>query len=105
MEINKVGDLIPYHKSLQELWHKEEFQPVLELIKNLHQDEVNLIQTTNLNEPAEKLAIQLAVMQTRLKVYSFIFNLPAVIQSAKEQLEINVARKSRFEQAQERGEI
>jgi predicted Zn-dependent protease len=105
MEIKTVGDLIPYHKSLQELWHKEEFQPVLELVKSLHQDEVNAIQTANLNEPAERLALQLAVIQVRLKVYNFIFNLPDIIQTAKKQLEVNEIKKSRFGQAQERGEI
>ncbi len=78
---------------------------MLELIKSLHQDEVDVAQTVNLNEPAEKLAMRLAVMQTRLKVYNLIFNLPGLIQTTKEQLEVNVVKKSRFEQAQERGEI
>lgn len=78
---------------------------MLELVKSLHQDEVNAIQTANLNEPAERLALQLAVIQVRLKVYNFIFNLPDIIQTAKKQLEVNEIKKSRFGQAQERGEI
>ena len=78
---------------------------MLELVKSLHQDEVNAIQTASLNEPAERLALQLAVTQVRLKVYNFIFNLPGFIQTAKEQIEANEIKKSRFGQAQERGEI
>jgi hypothetical protein len=45
------------------------------------------------------------VIQVRLKVYNFIFNLPDIIQTAKKQLEVNEIKKSRFGQAQERGEI
>lgn len=103
MEIKQVGDLIPYHKSLQELWAKEEFQPVLLLVKALWDEAITDVRRANLDIPGEDCKANLAVFKTKLNMTNLIFNLPAMVKEAENQIQTNQFKKDRFAKAQEGG--
>ena len=105
MEINKVGDLIPYLKSLQELWGKEEFQPVLALFKGLHQEQVGAVQSIKLDNKSEDIKAEVAVLKSRLNLLSLFYNLPENVRKAKEDFESRAVVGDKLEKAREGGSI
>jgi hypothetical protein len=88
-----------------DLWAQEEFQPVLEFFKGIHQQSVNAIQDADLTEPAELVKTKITIIRERLRVCSLLYNLPVNIKEAKEQLEKNKIKQEAFVKSQESGGI
>jgi hypothetical protein len=99
-EINKLEDLIPYHDSLKELWEREErFHPVLRLLASLYKENVDqLIGQHRTGAVAEQF--ELAERAAVARITATLFNLPAAIKAAVDELE---KRKSYLEKMKEGG--
>jgi hypothetical protein len=78
---------------------------VLEFIKTLHQDEINRIQTINLNESAENVKAGTAMIKVKLVTLSLFYNLPTNITEAQKAKEVNDLKQASFARAQESGGI
>jgi hypothetical protein len=105
MEIKTLQELVPYHKSLQELWAKEEFQPVLAFLRGLHQEAVNEIQTFKLTEPAEDVKCDAGVLKTKLQFCALFYNLPSNIKVEIDKT-LNIEQmKAKIGKSQEGGSI
>ena|SRR5579862_5645890 len=105
MEIKAVGDLIPYHKSLQELWATEEFQPVLGFLKGLMLEQVEQLQTFSLEQSAEDAKTKITTIKTKMNFINLIHNLPERIKEAAEAIERKGNMKAKFADSQEGGNI
>jgi hypothetical protein len=106
MEIKQMGDLIPYHKSLQELWDKEEFQPVLAFLSSLRQEALDSFRTANLYQySAEHVKTKISSDKTQYNLANMLMYLPDVIKEAKELILKRTTKFEAFEQSQETGEI
>src|ERR1700735_836422 len=67
-EIKGIADLVPYHKSLKELWAREEFQPVLGLLASLRADAEMEVKRANIERPAEDCKAALAMIRIKLNL-------------------------------------
>lgn len=105
MEIKQVGDLIPYHKSLAELWDKEEFQPVLALLSSLYNESVDNLRRLDAAAESKLLRAQFATYKAQLNLANMLLKLPNVIQEAKEQIKAGQSAKLKFVSSQETGGI
>ena len=101
MEINKVGDLIPYRLSLKELWVKEEFQPVLGLLNSLKEEAILEFRMLELSENAEEVKTHVAILKTQLNIAGMFLQLPTVIKEAEEQIAQKEKHSMRLRQSQE----
>jgi hypothetical protein len=105
VEIKTIGDLIPYKQSLRELWAKEEFQPVLSLLKNSYQEQCNAVTGIDLSHASEDVKTEVAVLKTRMIVFILLFDLPGNIQNVEDQLAKNQDKVVKFKASQEGGEL
>ena len=101
MEINKVGDLIPYHKSLVELWTKEEFLPVLNLLCSLRDEASQEFKSFDFSKPLA----QLAIIQTKLKIFGMLVELPKTIELISQGIEAQQKQRDAYIKAQEGGNL
>lgn len=105
MEINKVGDLIPYKQSLMELWDKVEFLPVRLLCKAWWEESIQEMRALELKMPEPELRAAVSVIKTKLNFAGTLYDLPSVIQQAEQQIKDNEAKKIKFAASQESGGI
>ena len=105
MEINKVGDLIPYHKSLKELWDKEEFQPVLGLLSSLKEEAIVGLRVLDLKLSAEEVKTHAAILKTQLNLANMFLQLPAVVKEVEQNIEAQKNKVVAFKNSQEGGEL
>jgi hypothetical protein len=100
-EINKLGDLIPFLDSLQELWAEEaRFQPVLKLLAAFYRENADAI--IHVSRTGElRQAFELAEKAALARAFNLIYCLPEFIKAAKKALEEAEARKKSFAEAQE----
>ena len=105
MEIKQVGDLIPYHKSLQELWDKEEFQPVLAFLSSIRDEALTEFRSADSKSKERILRATFATTKTQFNLAAMLLELPKVVKFAKDQIEQQGKAKLRFVESQETGEI
>ena len=105
MEINKIEDLIPYRVSLQELWLKEEFQPVVEMLKNLQREAFNWARFDTTKLSAEEVKALSVRISTQLRVTEVFLELPQRLRALDEQQKYQEASVLKMRQSQEGGEI
>ena len=101
MEINKVGDLIPYRQLLKELWGREEFQPVLGLLNSLKQEAIDGVRILNLQKSAEEVKTHIAILKTQLNLANMLLQLPEVVEEIEENIEAQSRKVTTFKSSQE----
>ena len=105
MEIKGIADLVPYHKSLKELWAREEFQPVLGLLASLRADAVMEVKRANIERPAEDCKAALAMIRIKLNLLDSFTHLPDEIAAAAQLKEHQEQHRDKMVQSQESGGI
>ena len=105
MEINRIQDLIPYHKSLVDLWEQEGFQPVRLFLKAMREEALIGFRTLELKEPAETVKTRTAVLRTQYNLANLLLELPKAIKDAEALQEMQEQQKMKFKDAQEGGTI
>jgi len=105
MEISKVGDLLPYRKSLQELWEREEFQPVLAYLSRVRQEAYEAMCALNLLDSDEVIAAKTRIQVTQLKSFNSVLQLPQVLKEIEDRNERVASKLEQYQASQERGEL
>ena len=105
MEITKVADLIPHRKFLQELWAREEFQPVLAYLSRMRQEAYEALCAINLQDSSEEIAAKTRVYVTQLKAFNSTLQLPQVLKEIEDRNERAASKMEQYQASQERGEL
>jgi gas vesicle protein len=105
MEINKIEDLIPYRVALQELWLKEEFQPVMGLLASLKEEALSWARYDTTKESADTVKAISARVSTQLRVTEILLELPQRLRTLEEQLRHQEAQTLKMRHSQEGGEV
>jgi gas vesicle protein len=105
MEINKIEDLTPYRVALQELWLKEEFQPVMGLLNSLKEEALSWARYDTTKESADTVKAISTKISTQLRVVETLLELPQRLRTLEEQLQHQGSQKLKMERSQERGEV
>jgi hypothetical protein len=105
MEIKTVADLIPYRPSLQELWLKEEFQPVLILLARLRQEAISKIENMPPNLEASTAKAGASIISTELRFTGLLLNLPTRLKELEEQIKQKEQSVLKMKHSQEGGNV
>jgi len=105
MEINKVADLIPHRKFLQELWAREEFQPVLAYLSRMRQEAFDSFVAIDFTKPAEEVKTLAAMYVMQLKSFSTMAQLPNLLKQLEYTDEERAAKVVAMKNSQEGGEL
>ena len=105
MEIKTVADLIPYRQSLQELWLKEEFQPVIQLLSSLRQEAISKIESMPVNLEASTAKAGASIISTELKFTGLLLNLPTRLKELEEQFNQKEQTALKMKHSQEGGNV
>jgi gas vesicle protein len=105
MEINKIEDLIPYRVALQELWLKEEFQPVMELLNSLKEEALSWARYDTTKESADTVKAISTRISTQLRVTEILLELPQRLRTLEEQLKHQEDQTLKMRRSQEGGEV
>ena len=105
MEINKIEDLIPYRVALQELWLKEEFQPVMGLLNSLKEEALSWARYDTTKESADTVKAISTKISTQLRVVETLLELPQRLRTLEEQLKHQEDQTLKMRRSQEGGEV
>jgi gas vesicle protein len=105
MKINKIEDLIPYRVALQELWLKEEFQPVMGLLNSLKEEALSWARYDTTKESADTVKAISARVSTQLRVTEILLELPQRLRALEEQLNHQEVQTLKMKRSQEGGEV
>ena len=105
MPIKQVKDLIPYHKSLKELWDREEFQPVKELLTAWKNEAITNVLNLQADGDEKHTIAQLAKYQSQATLAYQLLVLPDVIKQVENSADLRGEAKAKFVNAQEGGAI
>ena len=105
MQIKTIGELVPYHKPLQELWGKVEFQPVLALLSSLKEDSIMAFRRIDAQAPDAELRAEIAAEKVQLNLVCMLLELPEYLKSIKSNAETAAVLKERFVNSQEGGNL
>src|SRR5208283_824840 len=105
MQVNKLEDLVPYQRSLLELWGREEFQPVMGLLNRLKEEAISWARYDAVNETAEKVKATSAKISTQLRLVEMLIELPERLKVVAKIAERQKAQGMRLVNTVEGGEL
>jgi gas vesicle protein len=90
---------------LQELWLKEEFQPVMGLLHNLKEEALSWARYDTTKESADTVKAISTRISTQLRVAEILLELPQRLRVLEEQLKHREAQTLKMRHSQEGGEV
>lgn len=103
MEINKLEDLIPYQRSLKELYQQEEFQVLLcflSSIKAQKEAELFAIQATIVKAASLEVHLKVQECVIQRNMAAMLAELPTVVREVEAVLDKQKRHAEAFEKAQ-----
>jgi gas vesicle protein len=91
--------------ALQELWLKEEFQPVMELLNSLKQEAISWARYDTTKDSADTVKAISVKISTQLRVVETLLELPQRLRELEKQLEHQEAQTLKMKHSQEGGEV
>jgi DNA mismatch repair ATPase MutL len=91
--------------ALQELWLKEEFQPVMGLLSSLKEEALSWARYDTTKESADTVKALSARVSTQLRVTEILLELPRRLRTLEEQLKHRESQTLRMHHSQEGGEV
>jgi gas vesicle protein len=91
--------------ALQELWLKEEFQPVMGLLNSLKEEALSWARYDTTKESADTVKAISTKISTQLRVVEILLELPQRLRTLEEQLQHQGSQKLKMKRSQERGEV
>jgi gas vesicle protein len=91
--------------ALQELWLREEFQPVVGLLNSLKEEALSWARYDTTKESAEIVKAISTRISTQLRVAETLLELPQRLRTLEEQLKHQEAQTLKMRHSQEGGEV